>query len=245
MKVLVIPDVHLKPWMFPAAGEALRETGADRAVCLMDLADDWGCTWNLPLYEETYKAAADFARSFPETLWCIGNHDISYVWNRRESGYSPAAAKIVIDGMEALRKALPDPGAMAFIHRIDSCLFMHGGLAMSFVYRWLPKENWDNAEAAVQVVNGLGAEALWQDESPIWLRPQFDRYSMFGAGVYLQVVGHTPMPRITREKNVLSCDVFSTMRDGSAMGPGADCFALVDTVDCTYGQVRAHMRRKV
>ena len=40
MKVLVIPDVHLKLWMFQRASELMKETGADRAVCLMDIADD-------------------------------------------------------------------------------------------------------------------------------------------------------------------------------------------------------------
>ena len=42
MKVLVIPDVHLKPWMFEQAAVLMREKKADRAVCLMDITDDWG-----------------------------------------------------------------------------------------------------------------------------------------------------------------------------------------------------------
>ena len=41
MFVLVIPDVHLKPWMFQKADNLLRHGVADRAVCLMDLPDDW------------------------------------------------------------------------------------------------------------------------------------------------------------------------------------------------------------
>ena len=32
MKVLVIPDVHLKPWMFTRASELMKEIKADRAV---------------------------------------------------------------------------------------------------------------------------------------------------------------------------------------------------------------------
>ena len=40
MKVLVIPDVHLKPWMFFQAAELMRTGAADRVVCLMDIADD-------------------------------------------------------------------------------------------------------------------------------------------------------------------------------------------------------------
>ena len=40
MKVLVIPDVHLKPWMFQRASELMKEIKPDRTICLMDIADD-------------------------------------------------------------------------------------------------------------------------------------------------------------------------------------------------------------
>ena len=41
MKVLVIPDVHLKTWIFDKAENVLKSGKADRAVCLMDMPDDW------------------------------------------------------------------------------------------------------------------------------------------------------------------------------------------------------------
>ncbi len=40
MKVLVIPDVHLKPWMFHRASELMKEIKADRAVAFPSL-DQW------------------------------------------------------------------------------------------------------------------------------------------------------------------------------------------------------------
>ena len=40
MKVLVIPDIHLKKWIFDKAEGILKEGKADRAVCLMDIPDD-------------------------------------------------------------------------------------------------------------------------------------------------------------------------------------------------------------
>ena len=81
MKVLVIPDVHLKPWMFQRASELMKEIKADREVCLMDIADDWRKQFNLDLYVQTYDATIAFAKEYPETLWCYGNHDICYLWN--------------------------------------------------------------------------------------------------------------------------------------------------------------------
>lgn len=89
MKVIVIPDVHLKPWMFDRASRILHSWQAEQAVCLMDLADDWMQKYNLDAYIETYDRAIRFAREFPETRWCYGNHDVCYQWNMRESGYSP------------------------------------------------------------------------------------------------------------------------------------------------------------
>lgn len=41
MKVLVIPDVHLKPEIFQKADYLMGKKIADRAVCLMDIPDDW------------------------------------------------------------------------------------------------------------------------------------------------------------------------------------------------------------
>lgn len=131
--LLVIPDVHLKPWMFEQAARLMRDGLADRAVCLMDIADDFGQQHNLSLYEKTYDAAIAFAKEFSETLWSWGNHDICYVWDMRESGYSPLAADLVCRKLYQLEMALPDRSQLAFIHRIDNLLFMHGGLTKYFV----------------------------------------------------------------------------------------------------------------
>ena len=41
MNVLVIPDIHLKTWLFDKAEAILKEGKADMVVCLMDIPDDW------------------------------------------------------------------------------------------------------------------------------------------------------------------------------------------------------------
>lgn len=55
-KVFVIPDVHLKPWMFDKAEELLSRSEYDKIVCLGDLVDDWDQEKNLGLYSETFDA---------------------------------------------------------------------------------------------------------------------------------------------------------------------------------------------
>ena len=52
---------------------------------------------------------------------------------------------------------------------------------------------------------------------------------------FLQVVGHTPMETITKKKNVISCDVFSTYRDGKPIG--TEEFLLLDTITWDYSMV--------
>lgn len=49
MKILVIPDVHLKPQMFKQATALMHQGIADRAVCLMDIPDDWDKQYNVGL----------------------------------------------------------------------------------------------------------------------------------------------------------------------------------------------------
>ena len=63
MKVLVIPDVHLKPYMFHQADRLLEQGVAERTVCLMDIPDDWDREYNIELYVETFDTAIAFAKN--------------------------------------------------------------------------------------------------------------------------------------------------------------------------------------
>ena len=58
-RVLVIPDVHLKPWIFDEA-EKVDKNSYEDIVVLGDLVDDWGKGNDLDAYEETLKRAAEF-----------------------------------------------------------------------------------------------------------------------------------------------------------------------------------------
>ena len=82
MKILVIPDVHLKPWIFDRAMEIMESSDCVRAVCVGDIADDWDLQRDVELYEKTMKKAVEFAKKYPDTLWCYGNHDLAYLWDK-------------------------------------------------------------------------------------------------------------------------------------------------------------------
>ena len=62
-KVFIIPDVHLKPWMFTEADKYVSNGDYDAVIMLGDLVDDWGQEYNIPLYNETFDAAIAFCES--------------------------------------------------------------------------------------------------------------------------------------------------------------------------------------
>lgn len=238
MRVIVIPDCHLKPWMFENAAEIIRDGKADRAVCLMDLPDDFGKD-DKKIYVDTYDAAINFTKKFPETLWCYGNHDLSYVWGKPESGYHPGFRELVYSKIEELRKTLPKKRQLAYIHKIDNVLFMHGGLTQSFVRLSVTHSHQNRITSVIKEINEMGSGFMWSDGSPIWYRPQFapdeSVERLYRGGEYLQVVGHTPVEDVVFEGGVLSCDTFSTYRDGRPYG--SEKFCIVDTQTKAYETV--------
>ena len=236
MKILVIPDVHLKPWMFDRASEILNSGAAKKAVCLMDIPDDWGQEYNLGLYEETFDAAIRFQKEFSETLWCYGNHDLSYEWLQYESGFSSVAIPVVQKKLSELRRELPDRSQMAYIHRIDDVLFLHGGLTHAFVKYYANDVDYDDTDAVIEKINLLGRNEMWDDASPLWFRPQFYNEKMYKEEDLLQVVGHTPVMQIDRLGNMLSCDLFSTYSTGDPIGTQE--YLLIDTVTWEYEGIK-------
>ncbi|MCR5510341.1 MAG: metallophosphoesterase [Lachnospiraceae bacterium] len=218
-KVLVIPDIHLKPWIFDQAEEALINTDCEFAVFIGDLVDDWNCEKNTKLYEETLQRAIDFVRKFPETVWCWGNHDLSYLWDQYDHpGYSLSAADMVVDMFEELSDSLGSPEQIGIIHRIDNTLFSHAGLSNEFVESGL-SDMMDDIDCMIDIINGYGVEELWEDNSPIWVRPQYGTLAkgMYDHGLF-QVVGHTPVREVLLQGNVLTVDVFSTASTGMKIG---------------------------
>ena len=236
MKVIVIPDVHLKPWMFERADEIMEEHGVTQAVCLMDIPDDFNQELNHDLYNQTFDAAIRFHHDHPNTLWCWGNHDLSYVWRQPESGFSSSALMLCRKNINELQEAISNESQIAYIHRIDNVLFMHGGLTKPFAKYYAPLD-YDSVDDVISIINEMGFYDMWDDASPIWCRPYYEyREEMYKEKEYLQVVGHTPVKQIYKDNNVLFCDVFSTYPTGEPIGTQE--FLLLDTETWEYKGVK-------
>lgn len=213
-RVLVIPDVHLKPWIFDEA-EKVDKSSYEDIVVLGDLVDDWGKGNDLGAYEETLNRAAEFGKEHGESLWCYGNHDVSYLWDAMESGYSVQARLTAVDGITKLERILED--RYKFVHRIDNVLFSHAGVTETFVLHscgYHVKE----IDDILAKINRMGKQELWRDSSPIWARPQADFYRMFRDDLFYQVVGHTPVEEPLDLGGVLTLDLFSTYSNGDPFG---------------------------
>ena len=239
-RVLVIPDVHLKPWMFDQAVDIMETTDCDRAVCLGDLVDDWNCERKVKLYKETLDKAIDFARRYPDTLWCYGNHDLAYLWDQYDHpGFSDQAADMVCDKLEELRDTLEYPENLAIVHRLDNVIFSHAGLTLDFVENQM-SDMMDDIDCLIEVINGYGVEELWEVNTPIWVRPQYDHLNsgLYPPG-YLQVVGHTPVKEIMVQKDIITVDTFSTYRSfgGRTVPIGNEEFYWVDTRKKEWGKI--------
>ena len=222
--------------MFDRASELMNYGMADKSVCLMDIPAEWGHGYDLDLYIEPFDKAIEYAERFPETLWCYGNHDLSYIWMQPESGFSAFAMPTVSSKLAALRNSLPDERQLAYIHRIDNVLFLHGGLTHSFVRYYASDIDYDDTDAVVSRINSLGFREIWDDASPVWFRPQYNKERMYREKDLLQVVGHTPVMEIERTGNVFSCDLFSTYRNGDPVGTQE--FVLIDTETWEYQGIK-------
>lgn len=106
MRVLVIPDIHLKTWIFDRAEKILKDGKADRAVCLMDIPDDWNMEFQIERYKETFVRTIAFAVDYPDTLWCYGNHDVGYLWGDLRPGILLMLRGWLCQSLKNLRTAL-------------------------------------------------------------------------------------------------------------------------------------------
>ena len=175
------------------------------------------------------------AVDYPDTLWCYGNHDVSYPWGRLETGYSPYAERMVISKFEELENSLKSPTQIDIMHRIDNVLFSHGGLTADFL-KWLDEDLLDaEIDDVIAAVNDASHDFLWNDESPLWFRPQYETREIFRPDTYKQVVGHTPVEKIFEKESIISTDVFSTYGDGRQIGESA--MIVIDSETGKYEKI--------
>ena len=210
MKVLVIPDIHLKPWIFDEADKIIDKYNIDNAVFIGDLVDDWGKTYHIDLYKDTIERAELFKCMHKNSLFCYGNHEVAYIVNGKCSGNSEifrSEIKYLLNKYERVVEP-------KVIHKIDNVVFSHAGI-----------ENKGDKDTCIEEWNNKRLKDVYFDlDSPLWLRP----YDFIKFMDFPQVIGHTPVEQVIEKDNVWFVDTFSTYSNGKPFGNNS--FMIIDTI---------------
>lgn len=194
-KVLAVGDIHTKIWIIDAVEKIAHNY--DTVVFVGDYADDWGKTAQDTI--DTWNRLRELQSSNPEKFVMVtGNHDYLYAHKtpqRNASGWNSATQLIVGADIELMQWLLDLPISVD----VDGVVYSHAGYND---YYW-QKEEMQNTP-----------QKLWDDASPIWVRPGTGAYAEFP-----QVFGHTPSKTCWEvQKNIWCIDTFSTYRDGTPLG---------------------------
>lgn len=227
MRVLIIPDVHLKPWIFDLC-DLIPPIHYDRIISLGDWADDWYQGQNDKLYSKTFRRLKKFLLDHPDSDFLIGNHEFSYLFNFEESGFScrqqGKVKKLVGD--------IYPRKTYSFVKVIGDTIFSHAGVSKSWVSHYvLPRIQTDNILAVEMQINQFKfthPHIMWNEYSPIWWRPEAQPDPFYGDGKYFNVFGHTPTD-ITLTDQYLACDTFSTFSDANRTVIGGNELVIFDT----------------
>ena len=217
MKVLVIPDTHLKQSMFELADEIMTEKNIEQAVQLGDNLDDFYALGED--YRQHNAMMVWFKQIRPKTIWLLGNHEVSYLLNYPVTGNIKAGTTY----SEAYYRNFEPKVAEI----IDNVIFTHAGISEDF----LINNHLENLEPEeiVDSLNSMSLGKLWVDNGPLWVRPQHDGTIMYQGTKerpIKQVVGHTPLETVSEVDEVISTDVFST---NWGKPYGEERFIIIDT----------------
>ena len=237
MKVLVIPDIHLKTHMLLKARKIMLSGKADMAVFLGDIVDDWGCGDNDLLYKDVFEEVVKFKKDFPNSKYCVGNHELAYLYNMPCSGTSIKLLGLVTQLLYGLRHEFGADFGVAI--RQDNVIFSHAGISEDWLKVHYERELslGVSAEALLERINYLEDKdrRLWEDESPVWLRPSSQK--LFLENKVLHVVGHTPVYEPTQEGGMLILDTFSTMPSGENIGNAKFVIINTETQEWEYADL--------
>lgn len=201
MRVLACGDIHCKTWIIDAVKKKVDRY--DGIVFVGDYADDWNSDAldSMATWDKLYS----LQQEYPNKIHLVcGNHDYIYAHKTPtlQSGYNritqiavdSPANKYIKDWLLSLPVKL----------ELDGVTFSHAGLS----------RGWDG---------GTDVLDLWNDNSPLWVRP--------GWGEYLetpQVFGHTPQTTCTElYPNIWCIDTHSTYSDGNSIGDNT-CLQIID-----------------
>ena len=227
MKILVIPDVHLKPYIFDKAEELLDSHKIDHIVFIGDLVDDWHQSSNIMLYDTTINRAIKFKKDHPNSTYCWGNHEVGYLTSIKCAGNSSYHFIDIRDMLKTYEKEVNPVVACCF----DKVVFSHAGFVADDIDPYTHQKMSYKEVIDTLYKEGVYYEHLYgfmqnQWNSPLWARPD-DWTNYYNVP---QVIGHSPVQNICEVKpGIWDVDVFSTIRETEEYY-GDKTFLIIDTI---------------
>jgi len=215
MKILVIPDSHLKISVIKNGVELAKKVNADKIILLGDYLDDWVCTdqdyINIIMYVK------QLLRSNPNVEVLYGNHELSYM------GFPCSGHNHNVE--EQMGAALIPDRRFFFGVAHDNVIYTHAGITYSWLkYNHLITQNDlrlklpknTGAELLEKIVNGIPTFDVMAQvgpargghgfPSPLWA----DLTELISDPLPVkQVVGHTPVKQIENIGKCWFTDVYS------------------------------------
>lgn len=217
MKVLCLPDCHLKIELLERVGQLLKQHPDWQCVSLGDWADDW--QRSPEEYQEFFNQFLNFCYYHQDNLHlCWGNHDYAY-WTKPGScsGYVADAKDIVRSAIYEIGESISN---ISTAYLLSTTLFSHAGVSQYAFNQYLRTvHNYPQLSFFEWLEEMLPRYAL-DLGFPLWYRPSNNPHKNTFNPHILQVVGHTPVPTITysKEDNVLYTDTWSTDSKRNSLG---------------------------
>lgn len=242
METLIVGDVHLKAdGVLPSIDGMLAERPSiKRVVFTGDICDDWNATPQT-MREATcaFVRWVEKRRDQGTTVDIVfGNHDFQYLLGEQGPGTHMTLVPFV--------REMLFPLGLRMAHVVDGFLVTHAGLTATWASEYLGQPATAD-EAAKQLNDMLDEGSLrtlyklhacgqgrggYEVPGPLWADRQEllrDPYPAFN-----QIVGHSPLHRITRDRVLAKkddgskspvvlwfCDTFSRFPNGRPIGDGA------------------------
>lgn len=221
MRILVCGDIHCKPELIQKATGA---TKWDKFVFLGDACDNWGATQEDNL--NTLQAVKELKEKYGDKfVWLMGNHDWGYYDSTiLMTGHIRRNEKIIHDFL------VESKDLWELVHFDRQYIFSHAGLSADFVHftENISFKDMKEIMGYENPVNMVGRESGGYDPAPsfLWARPS--EFAPLPDVLHnVQIVGHTPVEKITFENGVIICDTMSQYSDGKPIGDKS--LLLIDT----------------
>lgn len=223
LKTLLIGDTHLmNRLILPRVSEAILKLQVNRIIMIGDYTDQWGATtcehWYKADLRFLYKWKQEMKSQGIEVIMLAGNHDVPYMIDKQV--YYSVSNLIAFNWVKEMLYDLE----LQIAYQLDDFLVSHAGYTEDYrletwhlntlTHKHQDKLAWLHAHV------GLSRSGVYLTGSPIWADLKHDLSKFPHQEYSKQIVGHTPVEKITTNESIIGIDTFSLTTNYRPIGNG-------------------------